>query len=416
MTPFLTVTISREQHDMVRIKPQLTKTARVRRHLLNVLAIALTLELCSRAFVPEQFEMVVRDLEVGRTLVKNLDRDFYNNESRRLIRVKTNSLGFRGADPEVPKPAGVRRVVVLGDSFISALQVEADESMCSQLEDLLNESSRDVRWEVLNFGVTGSGTADQHVRYLETIRNLEPDIVLVGFGMGTDPVDNNPKLSNSPLVHYDFDETGELKMIPDSAVSANTANVLNRSSRLYIWQKGITNRIIKSIRNRAGWFDKRDRIYLEPAPEEIEYSWRLTEAILERFHADVSYDGVEFHVVTIPSSREIYRDLIEDLEGEGRAAGLTREFNQNLPLERITGICQRQEIPFIALEPGFRAHAPELNSKLDDQRLFFNGHGHMNVKGNRVAAELIAAQLLKSDRSRSAPPQIADEIERLELR
>lgn len=390
--------------------------SRVRRHSLNVLAVLVTLELCSRAFVPQQLELVMRDSVAGRSLVKNLDRTIYNSESQRLVHVRTNSLGFRGPEPQRPKPEGVRRVVVLGDSFISAIQVEFEETMCNHLEIALNESSRDIRWEVLNFGVTGSGTADQHVRYLQTLRTLEPDVVLVGFGMGTDPVDNNPDLSNSPLVHYDFDESGGLKLVPESTVSAETSNFLNRTSRLYFWQKRITNRSIKRVRNRAGWFDKRDRIYLDPVPEEIEYSWRLTEAILEQFHSDVTGDGVEFHVVTIPSSREIYRDLLDQLETEGRAAGLTHAFNQDLPLERISGICSRKGISLIALEHSFRTFAPDRNSMIKEQRLFFNGHGHMNVQGNRVAAKAIAARLLKLDRSPSAPLQLAEDVEQTKLR
>jgi hypothetical protein len=217
-------------------------------------------------------------------------------------------------------------------------------------------------------------------------------------------------------VHYDFDESGGLKVVPESTVSAETSNFLNRTSRLYLWQKGITNRLIKRVRNRAGWFDKRDRIYLDPVPEEIEYSWRLTEAILKQFHTDVTGDGVEFHVVTIPGGREIYRDLLDQLETEGREAGLTHAFNQDLPLERISVICDRNGISLIALEPPFRAFALDRNSAIKEQRLFFNRHWHMNVRGNRVAAEAIAARLLKHDRSPSAPLQVAEEVERTKLR
>ena len=382
--------------------------SRVRRHLCNVIAVVLTLELCSRAFIPEQFELVVRDPEVGRSLVKNLDRDIYCGESRRLVRVRTNSLGFRGDDPELPKPNDVRRVVVLGDSFISALQVEDHETMCSQLEERLNESANNTHWEVLNFGVTGSGTADQHVRYLRTLRTLDPDVVLVGFGMGTDPVDNNPHLSNSPLVHYDFDEQGGLKLVPESTVSAEASNFLNQTCRLYVWQKSTSNRLIKSARNQAGWFDKRDRIYLDPAPEEIEYSWRLTEAILKKFRDDVVRDGVEFHAVTIPSSREIYRDLLTELENSGRQAGLTEEFNRDVPLQRISEICERNDVSLIPLEHAFRTAAPAANSEIEEQKLFFNGHGHMNVEGNRIAAETIAKYLLKTSRYAPDAPHIAE--------
>jgi hypothetical protein len=401
---------------MVFFQPSPTLSARVRRHLFNLLAVLLTLEVCCRLFVPEQFEMVVRDPQAGRSLVKNLDRNLFCQESGRLVRVRTNSFGFRGPEPRQPTGDGVRRVVVLGDSFISALQVEFEETLCFQLERALNESASPERWEVLNFGVTGSGTGDQHVRYLGTLRDLEPDLVVVGFGMGTDPVDNNPHLSNSPLAHYDFDDAGELVLAPDSAMNAEAANFLNSHCHLYLWQKSVSNRWIKGVRNQAGWFDKRDRIYLDPAPDEIEYCWRLTDAILKRFHEDVVADGAEFLLVTIPSSREIYRDLFDELEAVGRQAGVTAEFRQDLPLERVTAICRRHGIPLLELEEPFRSMAPARDSRIEEQRLFYNGHGHLNVKGNRVAAELIAARLLRGKTSPGARPQVAEEPSGTQLR
>lgn len=49
-----------------------------------------------------------------------------------------NSLGLRGPERPLEKPSGVRRVVVLGDSYAEAMEVEYDQTAAAVLERLLN--------------------------------------------------------------------------------------------------------------------------------------------------------------------------------------------------------------------------------------------------------------------------------------
>src|SRR5438876_3754019 len=74
----------------------------------------------------------------------------------------TNSAGLRGQVEYAPeRPAGVRRVIAVGDSFTFGVQVRDDETMPAQLEGALN---RRGRWEVLNLAVPGYGTDQQWLR------------------------------------------------------------------------------------------------------------------------------------------------------------------------------------------------------------------------------------------------------------
>lgn len=54
-------------------------------------------------------------------------------------------------------PKGVRRIAVVGSSFVMGVGVENDQTFEALLEDQLNNSTADtsVRYEVLNFGVAG---------------------------------------------------------------------------------------------------------------------------------------------------------------------------------------------------------------------------------------------------------------------
>jgi hypothetical protein len=90
--------------------------------------------------------------------------------------VSSNSRGLRGKrEYTLDKPAGVTRIVVLGDSFTFGEDVSDDEAWPSRLEALMPAT------EVLNLGVHGYGH-DQMLLYLkEEGLRYRPDVVVVGF-------------------------------------------------------------------------------------------------------------------------------------------------------------------------------------------------------------------------------------------
>jgi len=152
---------------------------------INVFAILLTLEICCRYFTNQDDTIVVQN-EACKTLIPNLDMKKSNAESGRLVRIQTNSLGFRDRDPVNPKPNGISRIAVIGDSFVEAIQVESQERFSNLLENRLQREHSSMNWEVLNFGVMSTGPVDQHLRYLQHVRQCEPDIVILCFGMEQD--------------------------------------------------------------------------------------------------------------------------------------------------------------------------------------------------------------------------------------
>jgi hypothetical protein len=91
----------------------------------------------------------------------------------------TNSAGLRGRAEYAPKPqAGVRRVLVVGDSFMFGEKLRDEEALPAQLETALN---RHGRWEVLNLGVPGYGTDQQWLRLQQLGFRYTADVVVLGF-------------------------------------------------------------------------------------------------------------------------------------------------------------------------------------------------------------------------------------------
>ncbi len=94
---------------------------------------------------------------------------------------RIGATGFR-TDFDVAKPAGVRRIVCLGDSNTFGFHVPADAAWPAALGRELRPSQDGRRWEALNLGVPGY-TSWQERRWLETEgAALAPDVVVIEAG------------------------------------------------------------------------------------------------------------------------------------------------------------------------------------------------------------------------------------------
>lgn len=102
--------------------------------------------------------------------------------------VTHNAHGNRGPEASVAKPAGVRRVVVLGDSQAWGYGVGDDDTIPAQLGRLLNDGGG-ARTEVLNLGVGGYGTDQSFLKYLVQGQRYAPDAVVLTV-FKNDPVEN----------------------------------------------------------------------------------------------------------------------------------------------------------------------------------------------------------------------------------
>jgi lysophospholipase L1-like esterase len=91
---------------------------------------------------------------------------------------RINAQGIRGNRPALPKPAGEKRLLALGDSITFGALVRTDDTWPARLDALLQPSSG---WRVLNGGVTSYDPA-QEADWLELFGwQLEPDALAIGF-------------------------------------------------------------------------------------------------------------------------------------------------------------------------------------------------------------------------------------------
>lgn len=92
-----------------------------------------------------------------------------------------NSAGFRDREFPEAKPAGVFRIVLLGDSIAWGHGLPLEQSLAKVLEGLLNGAAGAPRFEVLNFGVSGYSTQQEVELFRTRAAGYRPDLVIVGY-------------------------------------------------------------------------------------------------------------------------------------------------------------------------------------------------------------------------------------------
>ncbi len=98
--------------------------------------------------------------------------------------IHVNRLGLRGAEPAVPKPAGVLRVLCLGGSVVFGYGTGSDAAAPpAVLERLLRSAVPPPRRvEVVNAGIGGYVSRQELVLLQELVSRLEPDLVVAVDG------------------------------------------------------------------------------------------------------------------------------------------------------------------------------------------------------------------------------------------
>jgi len=87
----------------------------------------------------------------------------------------TNDLGFRTV-ATTPKTKGVKRIVVVGDSWAYGQGVHYKETLANQLETMLNRKG--VAWQVYDLAMPGWNTANEIAALRTFFSRLQPDVVV----------------------------------------------------------------------------------------------------------------------------------------------------------------------------------------------------------------------------------------------
>ena len=146
----------------------------------NVIYCLLACELFLRIFSPVSLTPLgFRDTTYG-LRGNETNRSYRHTSPEYRITIRTNSKGVR-ADRDIPyeKTDGVKRIVLLGDSFAMGCGVDLEDTFSSQMEKLLKENG--VNSEVVNLGTPSFGNAEELILLEEEGLKYQPDLVLLAW-------------------------------------------------------------------------------------------------------------------------------------------------------------------------------------------------------------------------------------------
>jgi len=306
--------------------------------------------------------------------------------------VRFNSLGFRGGEFAVPKPAGTYRLLALGDSFTAGLQVAESDLFTSRMVRVLGSEHAPV--EVLNLGISGYGTDDELFLLRRYGPELAPDRVLVFFFVGND-VHNNLLQSGCTRVVDAFSCEAPPPLSPTEYWRKRLRSELALHSHVYqLWRAATeTERWRGSAAPAAGLpagaLMSRSLdvdLFLEPEPEYLTSALALTGFLLDELRRTAQALGADVAVILLPVREQVedarWRMLIERANG----ARLVRD----RPQRAVHRAAQRAELPVIDLLPAFAAAAGR------GERLFWETDAHLNAAGHALVAERVAASLIRT--------------------
>lgn len=364
----------------------------------------LVLEVGVRALhlVPTRFW--APDPLLGTRLIANKEGWWTQEDHEFVVPIRINSQGRRDVERETEKAPGVFRILVLGDSFIEALQVPLEESFGRRLEADLEAKMGQGAVQVATLGVSGYGTAGETLSYEQSGRRLRPDVVLLAFYPGNDVRNNSPTLE--PLLRPVYGEDGTLERV----ITLGRDNAKAEAKRGLLWNLQAyqyARKILLTKQPRLAKFLtdlgilKRNAVRQEPTDggvpvdygvyarqpsAEWEQAWDLTGQLLTRLHDDVRQDGARLAVMIVTARDDIYPEAWQRIL-DANPAMQGRQWDLEAPELRIVQWCNENAVPCIRLSPVFREHARQGES------LHFMFDGHWNEKGHALAAQTVTAAL-----------------------
>jgi hypothetical protein len=328
---------------------------------------------------------------------------------------EVNSAGFRDREHTLEKPVGVIRVAVLGDSYIEALQVPAEAMFATALEHELN--SRKVfgpkRVEVLSFGVSGFGTAQELLMLRHHVWQFDPDHVLLAFLPGNDIRNNSRELE--PQQVRPFFELVDGSLEPDFSFRSDPAYQYSLT-RSFEFKTGIINasrvvQLARAIRDgdvskpgtpagdgdtdqgeppvSRGQIGLDDQCFIEPDAEAWQSAWSLTERLIEQMNAECQQRQCSFSVAIVTSEIQVNPD--DELRREYAARlGVT---DLGYADRRLSQLGERLGFPVFPLSTGLLEYARTNNVSVHGFANTQLGTGHWNEHGHRQAAMICAREM-----------------------
>jgi len=268
---------------------------------------------------------------------------------------------------------------VLGDSFAEGKQVADHQTFPKQLERALREQFPHRRWEVVNGGVSGYGTADE-IKFFELFgRAFDPDLVIVEFFVGND-VQNNVA---SPHFRWHESRLDELPLERPSTRELWVARLQEFCAAHFHLYQFLRDRYHNTTASAVTLEELPYALPVQGFAPTDDGGWRLTEALLDRLLELVDDAGARSLLVAIPQRVQVFDDeWIASTRLEGGDPSRTE------PQRRIVAYARQRLLPFLDV-------LNDLHDASVEQRSYYRIDGHLTAPGHRTVADRILKSLVE---------------------
>ncbi|RJQ31201.1 SGNH/GDSL hydrolase family protein [Candidatus Parcubacteria bacterium] len=346
---------------------------------IGIIAAFLMAEAAIRISGYAWYDYRIIDKATGLLILKP-SGDFKIKKSCFEHEIKTNQLGFHSKYYDENKPDGVFRIAVLGDSFTEGLQVPLEKTFSYLLEQKLNNDAVKRKYEVMSFGIAGSG-AYQHISYYKTyVKKFNPDLVIKTFVSWNDILDDAMSSDEPPI----FNESGRListfTRYSDKQQQRPTTELkklMRRSAVIMTLYKKLSEIKSKTVLINEN-LPLHQQIFLKNYPEEWQKGWEIEKKLLLNLNNDINEDGFQFLLVSLVEGARV-----ED-------AGLTAfensfsgyEYDLEKPERLLEEFSAAEKISYLPLLSIFK-----YNMEKTPQRISTVCDGHWNETGHEWAAQ-----------------------------
>lgn len=358
---------------------------------------ALLGEVLVRTFAPQQLTILRPDVWQPVDTLGWMHRpgiDTRINTGERVARIITDSMGLRVG--ERGRIDGDRTVLLLGDSFMAALQVDHEQSLAGLLEAGLTRRLG-LPVAVRNAAV-GAWDPPHYVLRARSLIDAEPyDLVLLSIYLGNDVVEDAPSyfpprapVHRSPI------------HVPRSLSASDVVDALVRPIDNWLRERShlhvLLRNQMKYVRIRLGL----SGAFFPPGltiPERDHPKWHITATLIRDVVALASDRGIPTVVVLIPSDFQVDTTL---LERHAKAFGIPLDSVDIEQPQRLLGEeLVARGIHVIDALPALRAaHAKGVfgYGRIDT---------HLSPEGHSILWSLLESPVLEyliGSRSRAVPP------------
>jgi lysophospholipase L1-like esterase len=263
-----------------------------------------------------------------------------------------NALSIRHAELTIPKPAGVFRLVVLGDSIPWA------KNQFGFVDDMAQRIAGPRSVEVINAAVPGYTSYQEITFFKRWVAQVEPDLVVWTYCLN----------DNHKFLHR-FDAAANMLFTEEASRSLEIRSwwdwIVSRSYVLTTIRVGLLARQESTTPRKVtfGWEARPDFNIAWK-----EWSWRSYEGHLAELEEILRRRGARLAIVVFPYEPQLLYRARRDRRDEILA-----------PQHHLERLCRKYAVPCLDLYPAFeRAY--------DERRTLYRDGIHLNEEGHALTA------------------------------